>query len=404
MFARAHLQTALQLVQTYTGKTPFVHFLKQYFSVHKKHGSRDRKQIAQLCYCWFRLGAAFTAAPPEDRMVIALFLCSTAPSPYLAALHPHWNELADITLADKLTVLYEVFPGLLDETALSAAIFPWQDALSDGIDQRLFGSAHLYQPDLFIRARPAYEELTVKKLHRSGIAFTRESLSCFRLPNGSKTETLFELNKEVVVQDLNSQKAGSMVEEVSAELKQREDLKIWDACAASGGKSILIFDKIPGAELTVTDIRPSILQNLYQRFKQAGLYSYNGFTADLSQDTSSKIGEGYRSLAPQDLIIADLPCSGSGTWSRTPEQLVSFEEATIAEFASLQKKILQSLLPKLAEGGYLLYITCSVFKEENEKNIEWLLKRGELISIRTELLKGYEHRADTMFATLLKKK
>ena len=94
MYARAHVATALQLVQQYNGDLPFVHQLKQYFSLHKKHGSRDRKQIAQLCYCWFRLGHALKHLPAAERMMAALFLCSDQPNPLLAGLHEDWNQHA----------------------------------------------------------------------------------------------------------------------------------------------------------------------------------------------------------------------------------------------------------------------------------------------------------------------
>ncbi|HEY8396997.1 MAG TPA: Fmu (Sun) domain-containing protein [Flavihumibacter sp.] len=420
MFARVHLQIAVQLVQSYTGTTPFVHYLKQYFSLHKKHGSRDRKQIAQLCYCWFRLGRSFSAMDAGERMVLALFLCSDRSSPILASLNPEWNEKVAQPLGEKLNFLAAAgyIPGPLSDTvssdaglssgslliSLSSAIFPWQQELSDGIDPVAFGNGHLMQPDLFVRARPAYQDLVAKKLERAGVEFERPGPDCYRLPNGFKTETLFELNKELVIQDLNSQRAGSLVMKVGEELKQKEDLKIWDACAASGGKSLLVFDRIPGAELTVTDIRSSILHNLFQRFKQAGVYSYDGFTADLSLEDPQKMGEQYLRLPVQDLIIADLPCSGSGTWSRTPENLLCFDTASIQKFAGLQQQILKSLVPKLGQGAYLLYITCSAFKAENEKNIEWLLSRFPLECLHMQVFKGYEEKADTMFAALLQNK
>lgn len=398
MFARAHVGIAVQLVQAYKGELPFVHYLKNYFSSHKKHGSRDRKQIAQLCYCWFRLGKSLHWLTAEERMVAALFLCSAEPGTLLNALQPNWNLSTSLSVEEKLAMVAN--DKEYSKQELAAGIFPWQSELSAGIDPVLFACSHLQQPDLFIRVRPAYAQLIPKKLERSGWVFKQEAKDRFRLPNGTRVEELFELNKELVIQDLNSQEAGAVVDQVLDALRQQEELRIWDACAASGGKSIQLFDRLPGAKLTVTDIRPSILQNLYQRFKQAGLYSYEGFVADLSK--SGKIGEQYEQLPEQDLILADLPCSGSGTWSRNPENLCFFDPAAIDEYASLQKKILKNLLPKLKPGAYLLYITCSVFRKENEAVIQWLKEQAGLQPLQVALLNGYEQKADSMFVALLR--
>lgn len=399
MFARAHVAIAIQLVQGYKGELPFVHYLKQYFTSNKKHGSRDRKQIAQLCYCWFRIGHAIEWLDSEQRMIAALFLCSTQPNPLLEALRPEWNAKTGLQTEVKIELVSNGFDNSLFEFA--GGIFPWLQELSNGIDPVPFAFSHLEQPDLFIRARPAFLDMVRIKMDRSKLPFQQEGKEAFRLANGTKVEELFELNREVVVQDLNSQKAAAMVDFIVEELREKEPLAIWDACAASGGKSIFVFDRLPGARLTVTDIRPSILQNLFQRFKQAGLYSYDGFVADLS--ISGKIGDQYKLLDQQDLILADLPCSGSGTWSRSPEHLCYFDPAAIETYSALQKNILRNLLPKLAAGGYLLYITCSVFKKENEENIDWLLQQFPLKSIRLETLNGYTNKADSMFVALLQK-
>lgn len=100
------------------------------------------------------------------------------------------------------------------------------------------------------------------------------------------------------------------------------------------------------------------------------------------------------------LIIADVPCSGSGTWARTPEQLTYFSEKRIAKYASLQKKIVKNAIVKLKAGGYFLYITCSVFKMENEENVDFIHEQLHLKLVESRYLKGYEIQADTLFAAL----
>ena len=70
------------------------------------------------------------------------------------------------------------------------------------------------------------------------------------------------------------------------------------------------------------------------------------------------------------------------------------------EYAVLQKKIVHNVMPRLEKGGYFLYITCSVFKAENETVVEMLQHEYPLQLIKTELLKGYGFKADSMFVGL----
>lgn len=103
------------------------------------------------------------------------------------------------------------------------------------------------------------------------------------------------------------------------------------------------------------------------------------------------------------MIIADVPCSGSGTWGRTPEQLAFFDQREISKYAERQKAIIGNVGQRLQPGGYLLYITCSVFKRENEEVIAHCLAKQGLQLVKMEWLKGYDKKADTLFAALLQK-
>jgi 16S rRNA (cytosine967-C5)-methyltransferase len=168
-------------------------------------------------------------------------------------------------------------------------------------------------------------------------------------------------------------------------------------CAASGGKSIMAHDLKPSIELTVSDVRPSILHNLQSRFLAAGIKNYASFSTDLRNynKVGSEIGD-----KKYDLIICDAPCTGSGTWSRTPEELFFFNEDEIARFGELQQTIVGNVIPHLKQGGQLLYITCSVFVKENEEVVFFIQEKFHLKLVKMELLKGYSIQADTMFAAL----
>ena len=151
-------------------------------------------------------------------------------------------------------------------------------------------------------------------------------------------------------------------------------------------------------ELTVSDTRKNILENLQKRFAKAGIKNYHSFVADLSISSPAK--NDPESL---DLIIADVPCSGSGTWARTPEQLYFFSKKKDRRICHSSKKNSFKCYEYLNENGYLLYITCSVFKKENEENVDFFQKNLSLQLVKSEYLKGYEMQADTLFAALFKK-
>ena len=158
----------------------------------------------------------------------------------------------------------------------------------------------------------------------------------------------------------------------------------------------MAYDINPRIELTVSDIRDSILVNLKNRFREAGIVRYKSFKADLTGKTDLPL-EAY------DFVIADLPCSGSGTWSRTPEQLRFFKQEKIAYYSSLQKAILTRVAGTVKPGGRLVYITCSVFREENESVADFAVERLGLKLVERQLLKGYEMKADSLFVAVFQK-
>lgn len=381
----SYLNSAEKLLSDYKGKEPFSLFLKAFFKQYKKYGSRDRREISNLCYCYFRLGKSLPDLEIQERILVGLFLCSQKPNPVLSFLKPAWSEQIEETLAEKLNFL-----GYSD---LLKTMFPFKDDLSKEIEYQSYIEAFLVQPDLFLRVRPNKEKLVTSKLRKDEIEFEQISDSVLAIPNSRKVDQIIELDKEAVVQDLNSQKVGDVFKNILG----TKPISVWDCCAASGGKSIMAYDLNPRIKITVSDIRESMLINLKKRFNKAGIRSQTSFISDLSQPKE------YVSNAPFDVIIADVPCTGSGTWSRTPEQLFYFEKAKIQEYASVQRTIIKNAIPHLKSAGFLVYITCSVFEKENEENIEFFKNEFELKELKREVLKGYNQKADSMFVSVLKR-
>jgi 16S rRNA (cytosine967-C5)-methyltransferase len=393
----SYLNSSREILSLYNGEEPFASFVKKYFSGNKKYGSRDRKEIARLCYCYFRASPhskgmiSKSLIPDELKLLKSLFLCSTEPNEILASLKPEWNDSVQLSINEKLFLL----------TYQLSSVFPYEEELSEGIEYEKFCASFFSQPDLFLRIRPGNAEKVLLQLNEAGVDYEFISPFTIRLPNSFKANTYFELDKEVVVQDYNSQKVIQFLP-----VRPGRSDKLWDCCSGSGGKSIMAFDLNPAIDLFVSDVRESILVNLKKRFEKAGINKYKSFTLDLSKENFPQLPTGQAGSIISDqysIIIADVPCTGSGTWGRTPEQLFFFDTRKIDEYAAMQKKIVSNVIPHLLPGGYLLYITCSVFKKENEEMVNYLKEKFHLEVLKMELLEGYQMKADTMFAALLKK-
>jgi 16S rRNA (cytosine967-C5)-methyltransferase len=381
----SYFNTAVNFVRSYTYDEPFASFLKKQFAADKKFGSRDRKTIAHLCYCYFRMGHLMESESVQERMITGLFLCSGSKSEMLLLANPDWNEKAELPINEKLQLLH------LKATDL----FPFVDELSEEIDVEAFCNSHFTQPDLFLRIRPGNKETVLQKLTSAGIGFQLIGNDSIALPNNTKLDDVLLLNKEAVVQDDSSQRVGELLHHLPPLINEHQ-FKVWDCCAASGGKSIMTKDIMGDVELTVSDVRESILVNLKKRFHEAGIKHYKSFVADLSSPLITH-------HSSYDLIIADIPCSGSGTWGRTPEYISSFTNEQLNHYSQLQQKIVRNIIPQLSADGYLLYITCSVYKKENEEVVNILQQKHGLQLMEMKLLKGYEQKADSMFAALLKR-
>ncbi len=379
----SYINTSKKIIEQYNGAVPLAAWLKDFFREHKQMGSKDRKQISSLVYNYYRLGKALPTLAVEEKLLAATFLCNNTDNALLGFLKPEWNEKINLPLVEK---------RLLIDGFSTATIFPFMNELSDGVDAESFALSHLQQPDLFIRIRPNQHQKVLAKLTENSIAFEQLNDNCLALNNATKIDDIIAIDKEAVVQDYSSQRIAAFLRLTIGDRPST----IWDCCAASGGKSILAKDVLGKIDLTVSDIRASIIQNLKNRFARAGINNYKSFVADIAVNSQP-------STANRQLVICDAPCSGSGTWGRTPEQLSFFTAESLAKYANLQKKIISNSITSVGNNGYFLYITCSVYKQENEDAVAFIQQQFPSFQlVKKELLIGYEKKADSMFAALFK--
>lgn len=401
-----YIKSSCLLINVYNGSIPFTAYLKNHFSQHKKFGSKDRKYISQICYQYFRLGKSARLFSVEDGIKVAIFLCNEVVGEWGLLYEESWIENWSSNLNQRIEWVKKNYPSFNE-----AAIFPFGHLLSKEIDFEYFNLSHLIQPDLFCRVRPDQTKKAITSLNDAGIAFKQLSDNTLVLSNGTKLEGIVAIDKEVVIQDLSSQAVGAVMQTIKHSFSLLNSKPVvWDCCAASGGKSILAKDIFGDISLTVSDVREPILRNLEKRFNQAGITDYNSFVADLQDPNAINLMEGstYSSTSTDsripdiDLIIVDAPCTGSGTWSRTPEQLFFFDKNQLKQYQQLQQTIVTNTIPALKKEGYLLYITCSVFEKENEAITVFVESTTSLKLVQQLIIKGYDNKADTMFAALFK--
>lgn len=380
MKALNQLKTFQRILGDYPAETPLSKFLPGFYRQNKQMGSTDRKVASRLMYNYFRLGKALDNIPTEERLIVAEFLCNNQTNSFLQHFKPEWALCVGFDTDEKLKLVKAAYPAFK-----LADVFPWAADLSGGIDKDAFLKSFFVQPDLFIRVRNNYETLVKGTLAKENIPFKDEGDGCFSLPNGTRLDALFPQQNWFEVQDHSSQQTAQW-------FKPKAGESWWDACAASGGKSLLLHEQQHDLKLVVSDIRESVLANLDERFQNAGLIRYQKKILDLTQNPDPVLHD-----YAFDGIILDAPCSGSGTWGRTPEMISQFQSQKIEFFQKLQQSIVRNVAKYLKPGKPLIYITCSAFKAENEDAVDFIVKELGLKLESMQLLKGYERRADTMF-------
>jgi 16S rRNA (cytosine967-C5)-methyltransferase len=159
------------------------------------------------------------------------------------------------------------------------------------------------------------------------------------------------------VQDLGAQLAAPL-------LDARDGMRVLDACAAPGGKTSHVLE-LADVAMTALDSDPARLTRVRDNLARLGLEGPR--VAVLEGDAARP--DGWWHGTPFDRVLADVPCTASGVVRRHPDAKWLRRATDVGAFAGTQRAILEALWPLLARDGVLLYVTCSVFREENEARI-----------------------------------
>ena len=190
---------------------------------------------------------------------------------------------------------------------------------------------------------------------------------------------------QVSVQDAGAQLAAALLAPVAG-------MRVLDACAAPGGKTGHLLEMVaekPPLQLLAIDSDRRRLMRVDDNLKRLGLHG------TLKTADASKPDEWWDGLA-FDRILLDVPCSGSGVTRRHPDIKWIRRETDIFALARQQARLLAVLWNCLGIGGRLLYVTCSVFRGENQEIIEQFLRKtpnARQLNVATVLTTGMGHDA-----------
>ena len=147
---------------------------------------------------------------------------------------------------------------------------------------------------------------------------------------------------------------------------------VLDYCAGGGGKALAIADRFD-CDITAHDIAQQRMQDIAPRAKRGGVQIDVAGPDDLGAD------------AQFDVVVVDAPCSGSGTWRRNPEAKWALTPEKLQDFSVLQGDVLSQAMRHLRPGGQLVYMTCSVFRAENEYIVKDLVASHDYLSLGPSL-------------------
>lgn len=351
MTPAARVQAAIELLDTIisaarTKGAPADRIIAEYFRARRYAGSKDRRAVRDLVYRAIRLcgpvpasgRAAMLAVAAQDEAVAVLF----DGSPHGPAPRGDKEEAAHTGLAPKW---------------LAAAL------RSSGLGGREI-AALLDRAPLDIRVNALKSDRADLSLPEQGEPLA--SAQGLRFASGTQVETWDAYAEGLIeVQDLGSQLIVEALPIAAGDT-------IIDLCAGGGGKTLAIAARLGNAaSIVAADTDKRRLGNLAPRAARAGAAVDHTVLLDPTREMRT-LGNW---AGKADHVLIDAPCSGSGTWRRSPEGRWRLDPAELSRLNALQDHVLDVGSYLVRSGGTLVFVTCSVLDAEGPERITAFLAR-----------------------------
>jgi 16S rRNA (cytosine967-C5)-methyltransferase len=401
IFPYIFYQNCATMLFEYGGGTPFHLYLKSCFKENKNWGSKDRKRYRSACYFFWRNAFGVSRQSPEIILDWLQMHFTTAVGEQNLNI-PTSNNTPSNQQSQNIT---PTATDNLNQTVIqeSNTYNPYQSVaqyLSQNITTDSLTPWFIKEPLVWI----SNGNITLKGLQgqliKAGITIEQTHGNAIAVSGQVNLNPWVE-NGNAYIQDISSQTAMNWSNQPMAALCHANSA-VWDCCSGAGGKSLSLLQQFPTTNLTCSDVRSNILDNLKDRFQLLGLKKPTVFTASLNGYLDNSNSQNPNQI--YNIILADVPCTGSGTWRRNPENIHFFDPQTIETFAEKQLSIIQNVVPSLAIGGYLVYLTCSVFAAENEDNIKQILDtHPNLQLVSEEFCGGIDLLGDYIYRAVVQK-
>lgn len=387
----ARLNAALEILEKIeTSRIPMDATVGDYMRFRRYIGSKDRAEIADRVYTMMRSRARIgwwleklgMADTPRHRLIAHLMLQHGFD---LDRLHSVFNgeKFAAAPLDDAEIELAKSLEGKeLTTNAMPDAIAvecppEFEDALrgfyKENFRDELSAMLSSAPLDLRVNFLALDREQAQASLAKDNVLTDAAPLCPWTLRARSKaflSDTKAFTKGHVEIQDEGSQLIAYLC-------AAKPGAQVLDYCAGAGGKTLAIvnsmnIDKRPKGRIVAMDIEASRLEKARPRFRRAHAHDIIE-VRPLSDEKSRKWLK--RQKQTFDVVLTDVPCSGTGTWRRNPDMRWRHFGPTLAELLVTQAEILDKVAGVVKPGGRLVYATCSLLPAENEDQIEKFLKK-----------------------------
>ncbi len=345
--------------------------MDQYFKAHKEMGKRDRGVVAELTYgvlrhCRMidaRLGEMSEGWPGYQRRVGALLMIQQGVS--MRGLEKYMDEtmakeVAEALRATPATSLPNAVRYSIPDSVWQAWEAQWGEAETIKLAQSLLSAA---PADIRVNGLKATQAQVQQSLADVGFELTPID----GVPNALRQAGRSPLFRTDAFQQgwFEMQDAGSQV--IGALLPVASGQKVVDFCAGAGGKTLQLAAAMQNkGSLIACDVSEARLNRMRPRLARAGVDNVR--IMPLASETDARL---KKLRGSQDAVLVDAPCSGSGTWRRSPD--MKWRNMELSALNATQLSVLTSAAKLVREQGYLVYATCSLMQCENEAVVEAFL-------------------------------